>query len=127
MRKSALMTADRRAAKSGGWAALALLPLLVLACGAISLGPARAAESNTDRPGNDYARIVMEPNIAGYAPCESRCVADRKCRAWTFVKSGVQGPKAVCYLKNDIPKAVRNTCCVSDFLKRGLMRWNPSF
>ncbi|MCP4620302.1 MAG: hypothetical protein GY844_28185 [Bradyrhizobium sp.] len=95
------------------WAlALAFVPLLTCA---IPVGPARAAdaESGIDRPGNDYKNFDLPPSIAGHAPCQSSCEADGNCKAWTWVKSGVQGPKARCWLKDAIPNPVPNNCCVS--------------
>lgn len=91
---------------------LAIAQSLLLA---IALSPASAAEveSGYDRPGNDYNRFEMEPSIGGFAPCQSSCEADNKCKAWTFVKAGIQGSKAVCYHKSPAPKRVKNKCCVS--------------
>lgn len=61
---------------------------------------------NTDRPGKDYKGIELaEPN-----PCEcmKACFNDSQCRAYTYVKPGVQGEKARCWLKNEIPAPVQN-------------------
>jgi hypothetical protein len=86
----------------------------LLAC-AIPVGPASAAdaESGIDRPGGDYKNFDLGPSIAGFGPCQSSCESDARCRTWTFVKSGVQGPKARCWLKDSVPSAVRSNCCVS--------------
>jgi hypothetical protein len=35
------------------------------------------------------------------------------CRAWTFVKPGVQGPQARCWLKHQAPEARPHPCCIS--------------
>jgi uncharacterized membrane protein len=45
--------------------------------------------------------------------CSETCQRDGNCKAWTFVKAGFQGPKPRCYLKNVIPRAFTNNCCVS--------------
>jgi cysteine-rich secretory family protein/PAN domain-containing protein len=81
----------------------------------IPVGPASAAdaESGIDRPGGDYKNFDLEPSIAGFGPCQSSCESDGRCKTWTFVKPGVQGSKARCWLKDSIPNAVRNNCCVS--------------
>lgn len=83
----------------------------------IPIGPASANETTTesgiDRPGGDYKNFDLEPSIAGFGPCKAACESDAKCVAWTFVKSGVQGPKARCWLKNSSPNQVRSSCCVS--------------
>lgn len=75
-------------------------------------------ESGIDRPGNDFRRIELEPSIAGSSICQGMCTNDGSCNAWTFVQSGVQGPKAVCYLKRGIPDAVANNCCTSGVVPR---------
>jgi hypothetical protein len=71
------------------------------------------AETDVDRPGNDYKHFDLEPTIAGFAPCKSGCESDASCKAWTWVKAGVQGPKARCWLKSAVPPAKPNGCCVS--------------
>ena len=71
------------------------------------------AETGVDRPGNDYKNFDLEPTIAGFAPCRSVCESDANCKAWTWVKAGVQGPKARCWLKSVVPPPKPNGCCVS--------------
>jgi hypothetical protein len=86
--------------------------------------PGPGMESNTDRPGSDRHRLIMDdPEV-----CRLACVNDRKqdkrdgCRAWTYVKPGVQDARGVCYLKNPAPNPVPNTCCISGKLPRELPR-----
>jgi hypothetical protein len=74
-------------------------------------GPAQ----NTDRPGNDFRNIAVRGN---FGDCLELCRTTRGCRAWTFVKAGVQGPSARCFLKNVVPAAVRNSCCTSGLIRR---------
>jgi hypothetical protein len=76
-------------------------------------GAETSVESGIDRPGSDYKNFDVPPSIAGFAPCQSSCDSDENCRAWTFVKPGVQGRFARCWLKNAIPNPVTNNCCVS--------------
>ena len=71
-------------------------------------------ENNTDRPGSDYESYRMDDAH----PCRAACVGDKRCRAWTFVRAGIQGPTGVCYLKRSTPAPVANTCCVSGTVKR---------
>jgi hypothetical protein len=82
---------------------------------AFALGSASAAEveSNTNRAGGDYKDFPMETTIGGFSSCQSSCVFDEKCKAWTFVPSGIQGPKAHCWLKSSVPKATKDKCCTS--------------
>jgi hypothetical protein len=84
-------------------------------------------ENNTDRPGSDIDRSAMDDPET----CRLACVNNRKqgkgCRAWTWVRPGVQESRGVCYLKNPAPSPVPNTCCISGKLPRALPRerWTP--
>ncbi|MET3596223.1 hypothetical protein ABID26_005640 [Mesorhizobium shonense] len=71
------------------------------------------AETGVDRPGHDYDRFDLEATIAGFGPCKSACESDANCKAWTYVKAGIQGPKAICWLKSAVPLPTPNGCCVS--------------
>ena len=68
-------------------------------------------EVGIDRPGSDYRSFWM----AAHDPrsCQAVCDRDRQCAAFTFARAGVQGPLARCYLKNAVPAAANNNCCVS--------------
>lgn len=72
-----------------------------------------AVETGVDRPGQDYKNFDLGTSIAGFDPCKSACAADANCKAWTFVKPGVQGPQARCWLKSGVPPPRPNGCCVS--------------
>lgn len=68
-------------------------------------------EYDTDRPGMDYRSFDLpaaDPKL-----CQNECAGDPNCRAFTYVRPGVQGPKARCWLKSNVPAAVNNPCCVS--------------
>ena len=72
--------------------------------------------ANTDRPGFDVANFDIfpaPPLLSAEANCMERCRHSPMCLAWTFVKPGIQGPNARCWLKNRIPAARANNCCVS--------------
>ncbi|HEY5606789.1 MAG TPA: PAN domain-containing protein, partial [Alphaproteobacteria bacterium] len=69
------------------------------------------ATANQDRPGSDFNNIALA--VADPALCQNACNGVAQCKAWTYVKPGVQGPNARCYLKNAVPAAVVNNCCVS--------------
>ena len=69
-------------------------------------------EQNRDRPGMDYKNFDL-PSAAGPAVCQSACNAEGQCRAWTFVKPGIQGPNPRCWLKTGVPTAKINNCCTS--------------
>ena len=50
--------------------------------------------------------------------CRQACLEDERCRAYTYVKPGVQGPKARCYFKDPAPAATADACCVSGVKQR---------
>ena len=74
--------------------------------------PMRAFEPSVDRPTGDFKNFDLssaDPN-----QCSSACSAEgNRCKAWTFVRPGVQGPNARCWLKEAVPPAFTNDCCVS--------------
>lgn len=68
-------------------------------------------ETNTDRAGIDYTNFSLaspQPDL-----CLAACAKDPQCKAYTYVKPGVQGPQAKCWLKSGRPTAASNTCCTS--------------
>ena len=69
-------------------------------------------EWNTDRPGADlrsFQQLLADPAI-----CRKACNDEAACRAWTYVKPGVQHPiTARCYLKRTAPAAHASGCCTS--------------
>ncbi len=78
--------------------------------------PGRGFECDTDRNGSDYSGFELAQ--ANPQLCMDRCRGDNSCRAWTYVKPGVQGAHARCYLKNPAPPATANHCCVSGTIPR---------
>lgn len=71
----------------------------------------KGMEYNTDRMGSDYRNFDL--TRANPALCQTRCSREARCKAWTYVKPGIQGPKARCWLKTSVPVAKPNACCVS--------------
>ena len=68
-------------------------------------------EQGIDRPGHDIADFDLdqpEPRR-----CELACRQDANCRAYTYVKPGIQSDSARCWLKDTIPDAVEADCCIS--------------
>jgi hypothetical protein len=90
---------------------VSLAVIAVLFFVSIALVESFALETNTDRPGMDYSNFDLAS--ANPSLCEQACNSDPDCRAFTFVKPGVQGPSAKCWLKNGIPTATPNDCCDS--------------
>jgi len=106
-----------------GGAQMRLLLLLaassLLACVGMSVPTASATqglwgdlETDVNRLGNDYKVIDLpsaDPDL-----CRAACDDDQKCKSFTFVKPGLQGPTARCWLKDQIAAARLNEgCCVS--------------
>jgi PAN domain len=73
-------------------------------------------EPNTDRPGKDYTSFNLQTPDSN--ACQTTCRNDQKCQAWTYVRPGIQGPQARCWLKNAIPAAHANNCCMSGVVNR---------
>lgn len=69
-------------------------------------------ETDANRLGSDYKSIDLpspDPEL-----CRAACDEDPKCKAFTYVKPGLQGPSAKCWLKDPVPAARPNEgCCVS--------------
>jgi hypothetical protein len=69
-------------------------------------------EFDKDRPGRDYDSFDVGNS---YRQCYDPCARDKRCRAYTFVPPGVQGPSARCYLKDAIPADTMNVGMVSGY------------
>jgi PAN domain len=61
-------------------------------------------EYDIDRPGYDYRNFELPS--ADPALCAAQCAAENQCQAWTYVKPGVQGTLARCWLKHRVPPPV---------------------
>jgi hypothetical protein len=72
---------------------------------------AAAMEADTDRIGGDLYGFALTQ--ADPAACQAVCNVHAQCQAWTFVKPGIKGPQAQCYLKSPAPAPTRSNCCVS--------------
>jgi len=72
-----------------------------------SIGP--GMERDTNYYGSDYKNL---DNITA-AQCQTACANEAPCKAWSWVKPGVQGPQAKCWLKNQVPAKSANSCCIS--------------
>lgn len=86
-------------------------PIVALVFIGLVAPSARAIEIDVDRPGLDYRNFDLSQ--AQPFQCEKACSADGRCRAWTYVKPGVQGAKARCWLKSAVPQAHTHPCCHS--------------
>ncbi|MFE8605466.1 PAN domain-containing protein [Archangium violaceum] len=52
-------------------------------------------------------------DIASPQACRDLCTQEPRCAAFTYVRAGLHGPQARCYLKTLSPVAKVDTCCVS--------------
>jgi hypothetical protein len=68
-------------------------------------------ERGFNRPGSDYRSFDMpapDPEM-----CRRSCYNEPACLAFTYVEPGIQGPRARCWLKGNVPPASPDTCCIS--------------
>jgi hypothetical protein len=69
-------------------------------------------EVDVNRLGNDYKVFDLakdDPEL-----CRDACDAEPRCKAFTYVKPGLQGPLAKCWLKDPAPAPRSDeACCVS--------------
>jgi len=72
-------------------------------------------EYNTNRAGEDYQDLDL--NAPDPELCANACMNDARCRAWTYVKPGVQGDSAKCWLKERVPPPSPDENCVSGVSK----------
>ncbi|WP_428737662.1 PAN domain-containing protein [Sulfurimonas sp.] len=86
--------------------------LLLVGCSAPKPQSSRTFENNVDRKGLDFTKFAMDN--ADPRLCQEACDKNDRCVAWTYVKPNtIQGPKAMCWLKDRVPKASRNGNCIS--------------
>jgi len=71
-------------------------------------------EYKTDRYGSDYNSFEIQANPVA---CQTTCKNDTRCRAWTYVKPGVQASNAMCHLKNTVPNATSCEYCTSGVVR----------
>lgn len=87
------------------------LSLMLWISGASAQQASVTLEPDTNRPGMDYRSFDLQD--ARPELCRQACERDEKCRAYTYIKPGIQGPNARCWLKSGIPAPKKGGCCVS--------------
>jgi hypothetical protein len=68
-------------------------------------------EPNTNRRGQDYRNFDLaqpRPEL-----CQAECAGNANCKAYTYVKPGLQGSNARCWLKSGAPTPQPDSCCIS--------------
>lgn len=78
----------------------------------LSASPSMACGPNCDMPGD---RGGVAHYIDNAVACESTCDGTPGCVGWTWVKPGVQGPQAVCWIKKQIVHTMQSNCCISGY------------
>ena len=90
----------------------------------------RRPESATNKPINNSVNALIKntdllywTNLWGmdyknfYADqwkvCKDACDNENNCKSWTWLKKGVTGPHARCFLKNGVPEKKSDQCCIS--------------
>jgi hypothetical protein len=68
-------------------------------------------EWGINRYGSDYQHFELTAEDP--EQCRSACASEGNCKAFTYVKPGVQGPNPVCWLKDSVPDQTPSDCCVS--------------
>jgi hypothetical protein len=87
--------------------------------------PASGMEAGWDRPGSDMMQKAFGQQ--GPEKCKQWCDRTKGCKAWTWVKPGVQGDGAMCYLKNTVPDRVKDDCCTSGVAGQGEVTYVPEY
>ena len=68
-------------------------------------------EPDTHRGGIDFLSFPAIDDRAEV--CRDACAAEQSCLAFTYVRRGIQGPRAMCWLKSGVPPAAPDACCAS--------------
>jgi hypothetical protein len=85
--------------------------------GAGVVEPRNGAEENSiDRFGGDYHNFDLKGGDGDDA-CKAACVADNKCRAWTYARPGYIGRAAHCFLKKEIKPPRRKAGFISGVVR----------
>jgi hypothetical protein len=93
------------------WSARLALLLLCLFASAANADVTVTFEPGVDRMGGDYKGFAL--SAADPQLCRQACASDGVCKAYTYVKPGVKGPEAMCFLKSSAVAAAANDCCSS--------------
>src|SRR6202165_2775171 len=75
-----------------------------------------AIETSIDRLGGDYRNFGLSDS-GGDEAWKTGCVADNKCRAWTYARPGYVGKDAHCFLKKDIKPPRRKAGFISGVVR----------
>lgn len=91
-------------------AVIFLLTAAMAGAPSAALAQAISLEQNMDRMGGDYKGFAVPSDPER---CRQACASDAACKAYTYVKPGIKGPEAMCFLKSSAVASNADTCCVS--------------
>ncbi len=94
--------------------------LVLISSGSLTNSALAQWETFSDRPGNSYRKFVIARDVEAFVAvkqCEDACKKEAQCKAFTYVKPGIQGGDAVCYLKDTVPASVSDNCCTSGVVR----------
>jgi PAN domain-containing protein len=75
-----------------------------------------AVETSIDRFGGDFRSFELKSG-EGDEECKAACIADNKCRAWTYARPGYAGKDARCFLKKEIKPPRRKAGFISGVVR----------
>ena len=70
---------------------------------------------NVNLPGMDYFDFFVSTDDPGM--CQEACQRDDNCRAYTYVRPGIQGEHGRCWLKDAVPEQVTDFNAVSGVIR----------
>jgi len=73
-------------------------------------------EQGVNRYGGDYR--YEEMSNADPGQCQALCLQEARCIAFSYVRPGIQGEHARCWLKDSVPGPSDNACCTSGTVTR---------
>lgn len=74
-----------------------------------------SGDQNTNRPGTDYFKFpdgTLDERL-----CRKSCQEDPQCLSYTYMRPGVQGITAYCWLKKGTPAPIADSCCISGVIR----------
>jgi hypothetical protein len=88
-----------------------LLAMMIAPSLSCIAGAESTFKRDVDVTGADYRHFDLprpRPRL-----CQQACLAEEQCRAWTFYRAGLLGPRAICWLKSGVPIEHSDQCCIS--------------
>lgn len=92
--------------------ALGLMATMFIPSQTFAAGDKIFMENNVDRAGANYREFEVVRS-GGPAVCHQECTKDGNCKAWTYVRPGVEGTQGICKLKSVVPHGFESPCCIS--------------